>query len=643
MKLTVFLDVSNGARHDRQVTPAEINDSPLIRLGSPVNESPAVRNPRNSPMETPISSGWEPQDASSCETVLRRAQQTSSQSPSWAQELYENGIVFAHPARKVQRGDQDGMSRGRSPQPWRTPEPQERHITFASPPVVPANRVTTLERPVRPLPSIYSNAPGFHRARPPPDPREERCRKAKTSLSGTQEEHKEVQEVLRDDQCREMKSWTRKRTLASATPEGCPTTKTSLIDQNTPLRQIAPVKKRNFPQDGTLAGALSPNQTLEHVAEGNWSIARNTIDIERGPEIIRRSGTVEMQSPTSMITPVEKNSITHIPNLSAVGLKRDRLQRSSEPFATPPVLRKEDPLAVGLSQEREIQKNTQREQLAMEWKVEEDHETRHRGAGEETSSGGSAYTRTTTTTGSDHRVQMDDTSRTSRVVRCGRGHVPGTFNEQHQEIPMSNGENSHAPLIPSFSWSAQTPLVDIQGHDTTWIQTPEMVDMGKQPEEGDHTLTNEERLPTFMTMFPRQSSTATTERTTDGDVWPADSNDQMRESTQETLWKRGRPEGEEGERRAPITESPREWVALVVGGAMVLSVHAVRLYLRYLRYCLDPQSGLMRKMHEGRLTIMESGAVVLTVLVTFHVAFGVYKILERLGAAVEWFRVMCEE
>lgn len=462
-------------------------------------------------------------------------------------------------------------------------------------------------------------------------------------MPGAQEGHKEAR-TLSDEQGYEMNSWTRKRTLASATPEECPTRKMPLIDQYTPPRKIALVKKRNFPQDGTLAalaGALSPNQTLEHVAEGNQSTARNTIDIERGPEIIRRLEAVETQRPKTTITPAEKNSITHIPNLSAVGLKRDRSQRSSEPFATPPVLRKEDPLAVGLSQERAIQKDTQRGQLAMKWKIEEDHETRHRGAGEETSSGGFAYTRTTTTTGSDHRVQMDDTNRTSRVVRSG--HVPGAFNEQRQEISMSNGENSHAPLIPSFSWSAQTPLVDIQDHDTTSIQTPEMVDMGKRPEEGDHGLTEHERLPTFSTMLPRQSSISTMVRTTNGDVWMMDSNDQMRESTQETLWQRGRPGGEEGERRVLMTESPREWVALVVGGAMVLSVHAGRLYLRYLRYCLDPQSGLMRKMREGRLKIMESGAVVLTVLVTFHVAFGVYKILERLGAAVEWFRAMCEE
>lgn len=594
-------------------------------------------------METPVSSELESQDASSCETVLRPDRRASSQSPSWAPELYENGIVFAHPARKTQRRDQYGMSQDSS-QPPRTPDPRGRHITFASPPAVPAIRVTTPERLARPLPPIYSNAPGFRKARPPPDPREERCRKAKTSMPGTKEWHEEAQEVLSDEQCCETNSWTRKRTLASATPEECPTVKMPPIDQNMPPRKIAPVKKQNFPQDGTLTalvGAFSPDQTLEHVVESNLSTARSTINIEPGPEIIRRSETAKTQRTKITTTPTEKNSVTHIRDLTVVGLKRDRVQTSSEPFATPPGQRKKDPLAVGLSQEGAIQKDPHRGQSAMEWKVEEDHETRRQDAGEETRSRGFAYTRTTTTTGSDHRVQMDDTSRTDLVVRSG--HVPGVFDEQHQEILMRSDENSHAPLIPSFSWSSQTRLVDIQEHDTTSIRPPEMVDMGKQPEDGDHALTDHGRLPTFMTMFPRQSSTTTPGVTTDEGVCPTDSNSQMRESKQETLWQRGRPEGEEGERRAPMSENPREWVALVVGGAMVLSVHTMRLYLRYLRHCLDPQSGLMRKMREGKLTVLESGAVIVTVLVTFHVAFGVYMVLERLGAAVEWFRVLCEE
>ena len=593
-------------------------------------------------MERSISPGLESEDVSSCETVLRPDRRASSQSPSWAQELYDNGIVFAHPAKKTQCGEEDGRLRGSYQSP-RTPEPQERRITFASPPVVPAIRVTTPERLDPSLPSIYSNTPGFHRARPPPDPREERCRKVKASMPGTQEGHKEAREVLSDEQCRDMNSWTRKGTLASATPEECPTMKTPLIDQNKPPRKIAPVKKRNFHQDGTLqvlAGASSPNQTLEHVVKDNQSTALKTIVIEPGRGIIRRSETSKTQKSKITTIRIKKNSITHIRDLATVGLKRDRLQRSSESFATPPGLRKKDPLAVGLSQERVMQKDTHRWQPVIEWEVKEDHETRRRGAGEETSSKGSAYTRITTTTGSDHRGQMGDTSKTGLVARSG--HVPGAFDEQPREILKSSEGNSHAPLIPSFSWSSQTPLVAIQGHDTSSNRTPEMVDMGKQS-EGDHALMDHGRLPTFMTMFPRQPRTTTLGASTDQGVWPVDSNDQMRESKQESLWKRGRPEGEEGEDRAPMPASPREWVALVVGGAMVLSVHAVSLYLRYLRYCIDPQSGLMKKMREGRLTVLESGAVAVTVLVTFHVAFGVYMVFERLGAAVEWFRVMCEE
>lgn len=640
-KLTVFLDVSDRDILGRSITPAEINDSPLIRFGSPVHGYPTKRNPQDSLMETSISFGLESEDASSCETVLRSDRRASSQSPSWAQELYENGIVFAHPVKKTRRGEQNRISRD-SFQSTKTPEPQERHITFASPSAIPAIRATSPKTPVHPLPSIYSNVPGFRGAQPPPDPREERCRKAKTSKPGTQERHKEPREVVSDEQCREMNSRTRKRTLASTTPEECPTTKMPLTDQKTSLRKIALLKNRNSRQDGTLqvlAGTFTPNQTLEHVVRDNRRRARDTIIITPGQEIIRRSETSKTQKSKALTIRIEKNSITHIRDLTAVGLKRDRSQRPSESFATPPGLRKEDPLAVGLSQERAMQKDIHRWQPAMDWKVEEDHETRRRGAGEDMRNKSFAYTRTTTT-GSDHRRQMDDTSMTGPVARSG--HVPGAFDEHHRDILMSSEETSHAPLIPSLSWSSQTPLIDIQEHDTLSIRTPEMVDMGKKS-EGDHALTDHGRLSTFMTMFPRQPSTTTWGVTTEEGVRPTDSNNEMRESKQGSLWKRGRPEGEGDEHRAPMPASPREWVALVAGGAMVLSVHAVSLYLRYLRHCLNPQSGLMKKMREGQLTVSESGVVVVTVLVTFHVAFAVYMVFDKFGAAMEWFRVMCEE
>lgn len=625
-------DAGNTDKPGELRPPIEIDNSPLVQAQASLRMLPLHENTHNSPGAPSSSSASGSQDTSSCETVVRPDQQHSPLSLSWAQELYENGIIFGHTPGDSQCDEETEWPSALA-QPTATTDGQERRITFASPPEVPLGRATS---PVNPddnlLPLGCSKEPGFRKARPPAEPREGQCRDAEAASLGTMDRNKETRSELGGKQYSRRTSWICNRFLLSKSPEECPIKKRLSRDQFTLVEVALSVNhlhKADAP--ALLPETTTTKQTPQNVGEGKLSTAESTTKSIRGLEIAHVLKRTNRQLNTTLPSfpnddPALKilNSATIAPNR---GLLQDQIQRS--------VLTKlKDTGVAGAALESALQrkKSTVRQQKHMEQMLEKDRVMCGGVVAEnEKSVNGPACTRTTTTTttttGFSHNVvQVDGTNK--KGEKAQNRHVHEALERLRKNSSWSGKRSSRIQPTPNSSLNSKSLQEVAQERGTTSTRVVELnttknEHMIRNPNQ---VLTDHYSVPTFTSTSADQASstTAAADRVVKA-AWSVEPHSLLRKVAVEEAARQPGSRGAGGDERGiEVSGGLRERVVAMVAQLMVLSVKGLRLYWWYLSSCLNPWSDLSARMHGGELKAVESAGVIVTVMATFYVLYGLY-------------------